>query len=106
MLFFWENKPMFFGKVIGQVIATKKESNLLSRRLLVVRQLDETLAATKKEFVCVDSVSAKVDDVVLTCGSSSARCTRMGKGTCSDNTIVGIVDRISSSKKDWFVNGQ
>jgi microcompartment protein CcmK/EutM len=97
---------MFFGKVIGRVVATKKENNLQSRRLLVVRLLDEQLVATKKEFVCVDSVSAKTGDIVITCASSSARLAKMTVGTCSDNTIVGIVERISSGRKDWFVNGQ
>lgn len=97
---------MLFGKVTGQVVATKKENNLQSRRLLVIRQLDEQLKATKREFVCVDSVSAKTGDIVLTCTSSSARLAKMTKGTCSDNTIVGIVERISSGKNDWFTNGQ
>jgi microcompartment protein CcmK/EutM len=97
---------MLFGKVVGQVVATKKENNLQSRRLLVIRQLDHELKATKREFVCVDSVSSKTGDIVLTCASSSARLAKMTIGTCSDNTIVGIVERISSDKKDWYVNGQ
>lgn len=97
---------MLFGKVIGQVVATEKEDNLCSRRLLVIRQLDHELKATKREFVCVDSVSAKTGDIVLTCASSSARLAKMTKGTCSDNTVVGIVERISSGKKDWYTSGQ
>jgi microcompartment protein CcmK/EutM len=96
---------MFFGKVIGQVVATKKESNLLSRRLLVVRQLDEKLEATDKELVCVDSVSAKTGDIVLTCSSSSARMAKMAKATCCDAAIVSIIERISAGRKDWYVLG-
>jgi microcompartment protein CcmK/EutM len=95
---------MVFGTVIGQVIATKKEANLLSRRLLVVRQLDERLTATKKEFVCVDSVAAKIGDVVLTCASSSARLAAAAKGTCADNAIVAIVETISASRKSLDMN--
>jgi microcompartment protein CcmK/EutM len=97
---------MFFGKVTGQVVATKKENNLSSRRLLVIKQLDEQLKPTKREFVCIDSVSAKPGDIVLTCASSSARLAKMTRGTCADNTIVGIVERISSGKRDWYTNGQ
>jgi microcompartment protein CcmK/EutM len=97
---------MFFGKVIGRVVATKKENNLQSRRLLVVRLLDEQLVATKKEFVCVDSVSAKTRGHRPDLRSSSARLAKMTRGTCSDNTIVGIVERISSGKRDWYTNGQ
>jgi len=89
---------MLLGIVIGQVVASKKEANLQSRRLLVVRKLDERLTATKKEFVCVDSVAARIGDIVLTCASSSARLASAAHGTCADNAIVAIVDSISASK--------
>ena len=96
---------MLLGKVIGNVVATKKEENLQSRRLLVVRILDERLRATKKECACVDSVAAKPGDVVMVCGSSSSRLAQAARGTCTDMAIVGIVSRISSSGKDWYVYG-
>ena len=96
---------MLLGKVIGTVVATKKEDNLQSRRLLAVRLLDERLNASKKECVCVDSVSAKPGDVVMVCGSSSARLARAARGTCTDMAIVGIVSRISSAGNDWYVYG-
>jgi microcompartment protein CcmK/EutM len=91
---------MFLGRVIGQVVATKKEANLESRRLLVVRKLDERLKETAKEFVCVDSVAAKTGDLVLTCASSSARLAAAAHGTCADNAIVAIVETISASHKN------
>jgi microcompartment protein CcmK/EutM len=97
---------MQFAKIIGQVIATRKEGNIESRRLLVARLLDGTLAATGKELVCIDAVSAKTGDVVLVCNSSSARFTSATRGTCADCTVVGIVDRISASQKDWYEYGR
>lgn len=74
-----------------------------SRRLLVVRQLGESLAETGVEYVCVDSVSARPGDIVLTCGSSSARLAAAAVGTCADSAIVAIVERISSAKVDNYV---
>ncbi len=94
---------MFLAKVTGSVVASEKECNIVSKRLLVVHRLDEKLKETGIEYVCVDSVSARPGDIVLTCGSSSARLASEAVGTCADNTIVAIVDRISSEKKDGYV---
>jgi microcompartment protein CcmK/EutM len=94
---------MYLAKVTGSVVASEKECNIESRRLLVVRRLDETLGETGTDYVCVDSVSARPGDIVLTCSSSSARLAAEAVGTCADNAIVAIVDRISSEKKDEYV---
>lgn len=88
---------------MGSVVASQKEHNMESRRLLVVRLLDESLAEKETECVCVDSVSARPGDIVLTCGSSSARLASAAVGTCADYTIIAIVDRISSAKEDGYV---
>jgi microcompartment protein CcmK/EutM len=93
---------MLFGKVIGQVIATRKTGNTEGHRLLVVRVLNSELADTPKTLVCVDTVNSRMEDVVLFCGSSSARQTALTKNVCTDSTIVGIVDTVSSGKTDRF----
>jgi microcompartment protein CcmK/EutM len=94
---------MYLAKVAGSVVASKKESNITARRLLVVRRLDESLADRGVEYVCVDSVSARPGDIVITCASSSARLAVAAKGTCTDNAIVAIVDRISAAKENQYV---
>ncbi|MEN8193714.1 MAG: EutN/CcmL family microcompartment protein [Bacteroidota bacterium] len=88
---------MLLGKVIGNVVSVKKESNLEGLKLLVIKYLNEELQFTGKSVVCTDTVSAGPGDMVLLCSSSSARMTRLTKDVCTDNTIVGIVDSISSS---------
>jgi microcompartment protein CcmK/EutM len=87
---------MKLGKVIGKVVSTRKEGNINGLKILVVSYLDENLEDTKKTVACIDTVSAGEGDIVLLCSSSSARITKMTKNTASDNTIVGIVDAISS----------
>jgi carbon dioxide concentrating mechanism protein CcmL len=94
---------MYLAKVMGSVVASEKERNMESRRLFAVRLLNETLAETETVYVCVDSVSARPGDIVLTCGSSSSRLASAAVGTCADSTIVAIVDRISSAKEDRYV---
>ncbi len=90
---------MKLGKVIGNVVSTKKEGNLDGLKIMIVTYLDENLSDTKKTAACIDTVNAGNGDIVLLCSSSSARITTMTKHTATDNTIVGIVDAISSGKK-------
>ena len=93
---------MKFGKIIGQVIAPQKVESLESMKLLVVQYLDEKLNPLKKTATCVDSVNANHGDIVLLVSSSSARFTKVTRSVCTDNTIIGIVDIISSGKKDLY----
>lgn len=92
-------KAMKLGKIIGKVVSTRKEENINSLKILIVDYLDENLVETGKTAACIDTVNAGEGDVVLLCSSSSARETKMTKSTCSDNSIVGIVDTISTGKK-------
>ena len=85
------------GKVIGTVVSVRKVSNLKSIKLLVVEYLNEKLESQKKTAVCTDTVSAGEGDIVLVCSSSSSRQTSMTKNSCTDNSIIGIVDSISSN---------
>ncbi len=90
---------MQFAEVIGQVIATRKEGRTHGLKIMVVRYLDEAMQATKKTAACIDTVSAGRGDIVLLCSSSSARMTKMTKGVCTDNTIVGIIDSVTAPGK-------
>lgn len=88
---------MKLGKVIGNVVSTRKEGNLTGLKIMIVTYLDENLSDTNKSAACIDTVDAGDGDIVLLCSSSSARITRMTKNTAIDNTIVGIIDSISSA---------
>ncbi len=90
---------MKLGKVIGKIISTRKEGNITGLRLVAVRYLDENLNDTAKTAACIDSVNSGEDDIVILCSSSSARLTKTTANSAVDNTIVGIVDSISSGKK-------
>ena len=90
---------MKFGRVIGQLVSTKKTGNIAGLKILVVSYLDEKLSDTKKSAACIDTVGAGNDDIVMLCSSSSARLTDTTKKTATDNAIVGIIDSISSGRK-------
>jgi ethanolamine utilization protein EutN len=93
---------MKIGKVIGKVVATRKEGNVNGLPILVVSYLDEKLHDTGKTAACIDTVNAGDGDVVLLCASSSARMTSRTTNVATDNTIVGIVDSVSAGSKSIY----
>ncbi|MGD8777405.1 MAG: EutN/CcmL family microcompartment protein [Ignavibacteria bacterium] len=86
---------MKIGKVIGNVVSTKKVGNTQSLKIMVVRYLNEIMEETNSIAACIDTVSAGEGDIVLLCSSSSARLTEKTNKACIDNAIVGIIDSIS-----------
>jgi len=93
---------MQLAKIIGEVVSTRKEGNVKGLKILVARYLDEEMRELQKTVACIDSVGAGVGEMVLLCSSSSARMTKLTKGVCTDNTVVGIVDTISKGEKTIF----
>lgn len=86
---------MLLGKVTGTVVATRKDPNLGGFRLLLVEELDRSLAGTGRFVVAVDAVSAGAGEVVLYTSGSSARLTQMTQDKPVDAVIVAIVDEVS-----------
>jgi microcompartment protein CcmK/EutM len=85
---------VLLGKVIGTVVATRKEPTLEGSKLLVVRGLDLDGKPTATLVVAVDAVGAGVGEWVLYASGSSARQTEMTKDRPVDATIMAIVDTL------------
>ena len=80
------------GRVVGSVVATRKDEKLQGLKLLVVRDLDVELAPEKGYMVAVDAVGAGAGEVVLYATGSSARQTDLTDGRPVDAVIMAIVD--------------
>jgi microcompartment protein CcmK/EutM len=93
---------MKFAKVIGHAVATRKTEGLNGLHLTVVRFLDHELEPAAGTAVAVDTVGSRPEDVVLVCGSSSARMTSKTRNACVDLSIVGIVDTVSEGGTDVY----
>jgi microcompartment protein CcmK/EutM len=87
---------MLLGKVIGTVVATKKEPELNGLRLLVVRELDAAYQASGKIIVAVDAVGAGDGEIVLFAAGSSARLTAVTKDRPVDHVVMAIVDSVQA----------
>ncbi len=88
---------MVLGKVIGTVVATRKEGSLEGLRLLLVRGLDLDGKATGALVVAVDALDAGIGEVVLYASGSSARQTEVTKDRPVDATVMAIVDQVEVS---------
>lgn len=86
---------MLLGKVMGTVVASRKEPELVGLRLLLVRELDGAWQPTGKMIVAVDAVQSGDGDVVLFAAGSSARQTAVTKDRPVDHVIMAIVDQVS-----------
>lgn len=83
---------MKLGRVIGSVVATRKDASLESLKLLIVENLTTALEREGGYVVAVDSVGAGVGEVVLYATGSSARLTAVTKDRPVDAVIMAIVD--------------
>jgi microcompartment protein CcmK/EutM len=86
---------MVLGKVIGTLVASKKEPTLDGCKLLLVRACDVDGNPTGGTLVAVDAVGAGVGEVVLYCSGSSARQTQVTQNRPVDATIMAIVDAVT-----------
>jgi microcompartment protein CcmK/EutM len=93
---------MLIAKVIGTTVSTIKDEKLQGRKLLILRQTDETGEPSGKPYVAVDTVDAGIGDLVLTAAGSSARQTNITKDTPVDAVIMSIIDSLEVDNKVVF----
>ena len=83
---------MQLGKVIGTVVATRKDEKLVGLKFYLVEFVDLEGIPTGNFVVAVDSVGAGAGEIVLTAAGSSARQTSTTKDKPVDAVIMAIVD--------------
>lgn len=82
---------MIVGKVVGSVVATRKNSNLLGSKFMIVEPLKE-MNSQSGRIVAVDNVGAGIGEIVLVALGSAARIGCDMENAPVDAAIVGIVD--------------
>ena len=85
---------MLLGKIVGTVVATRKDPRLVSNKLMVVRPVDPRGKAEGNYLVAVDTVGAGFHERVLVVAGSSARLAQGMKDTPVDAAIVGVIDTV------------
>ena len=85
---------MILAKVVGTVVATRKDERLVGNKLLLVQPLNAKEEPHGGQLVAVDTVDAGVGETVLIVSGSSARMAADLKESPVDAAIVGIVDTV------------
>jgi len=87
---------VFLARVIGTVVASRKEPELEGLKFLLLKQceLDGTPSGT--QVVAADAVGAGLGEVVLYASGSSARQTRLTDNRPVDAVVMAIVDTVET----------
>ncbi len=83
---------MQLARVVGNVVATIKNSTLTGRKLMVIQVLNGDLKPVGKPLVAIDSVGAGPGELVFWCRGKEASFPFEGSEVPTDCTIIGIVD--------------
>jgi microcompartment protein CcmK/EutM len=90
---------MLLGRVVGSLVASRKEPLMEGFKFLVVRQVGMDGKETGGYVVAVDAVGAGPGEVVMYATGSSARQTVATRDRPCDAVIMAIVDT-------WEVEGK
>jgi ethanolamine utilization protein EutN len=87
---------VFLARVVGTVVATRKEPGLTGTKLLVIQPIKNDGSASGKPLVAVDSVGAGVTENVFYVRGREASVPFLPDEVPTDAAIVGIVDHWST----------
>lgn len=83
---------MYIGKVVGNVVSTKKEAALTGYKLMIVELIQRNTQEKLEEIVAIDLVGAGRGEFVLIVRGSSARMATKKHDAPIDAAIIGIID--------------
>jgi microcompartment protein CcmK/EutM len=86
---------MLLARIVGTVVATRKDPRLEGKKLLICRLVDPDGYDEKGYLIAVDTVDAGFREQVIIVQGSSARMAQGCKDTPVDAAIVGIVDQVA-----------
>ena len=92
---------MLIGRVIGNVVATKKNLKFDGEKLLLVQPLELSGAARGAPIIAIDRMNAGAKDRVLYTQDGRTAQQILGRGTAGvDAAILGVIDEIDFGGQD------
>ena len=89
---------MIFAKVIGSIVSTQKDENLVGKKLLLCKEVSHDGIPQNSYHVAVDAVQAGEGCFVLISDGSSARMTETTKNAPVDAVVTAIIDSVEINK--------
>jgi len=82
---------MIAGKVVGSIVATRKNEKLIGNKFMIVEIVDN-MSEKAKQLIAIDNIGAGIGEYVLVAQGSAARVGCDMKDAPVDAAIVGIID--------------
>lgn len=95
---------MHIGKVIGNVVATRKDETLTGSKLMLTQPLDIDLKPNGDPLIMVDTVGAGIGEVVMYSTGTASRNAAEKPDAAIDAAIIGIIDYIDVDKNSIVVD--
>ncbi len=83
---------MIIGKIVGSVISTRKNENLVGNKFMIVQPVSGMQTQTMGKIIAVDTIGAGIGEYVLVTLGSGARIGNGLEKAPVDAAIVGIID--------------
>lgn len=85
---------MHLGRVVGTVVATRKDERLTGSKLMITQPLNLEKKSVGEALIAVDTVGAGIGEIVIYTKGTAARYAADKLQSPIDAAIVGIVDSI------------
>lgn len=82
---------MIIGKVVGSVVSTRKNENLVGNKFMIIEPISR-MKGSEGQLVAIDNIGAGIGEYVLVTFGSAARIGCDMEKAPVDAAIVGIID--------------
>lgn len=90
---------MHIGRIIGTVVATRKDERLTGCKLMLTQPLNIEQSPVGEPLVAVDTVGSGIGEIVIYTKGTAARYAADKIQSPIDASIVGIVDHMDIQKE-------
>jgi len=91
-------KSVFYGRVVGSIVATIKDAKLEGCKLMVVQRTNYAGEEEGSPIIAVDTVRAGIGDFVFLAKGKEASLPLGDMEHPVDAAIIGIIDRVNVIK--------
>lgn len=85
---------MHIGRIIGTVVATRKDEKLIGSKLMITQPLTFKMEPKGEPVIAIDTVGAGIGEVVIYTTGTAGRIAARKLDAPIDASIIGIVDNI------------
>ena len=89
---------MKIGRVIGTLVATRKDESLVGSKLMITQPLDLDYKPLGEPMIMVDTVGAGIGEAIIYSEGTASRNAAGKPDSAIDAAIVGIIDNLDVYK--------